>query len=431
VKTLQFVHTRFLVGVIAGLGSLTLAFEAIGAESPGPDFSSLPRDSRTSSSSRDVIIRLPDGQNVRVGGKAGALIAEGYSALQGRATSSSMVPISQWAIGIHRDRPYNKAISSFTAALQANPDRNIAFFIYSLRAGAYLGTGQLEKALVDSSASIQLNPKYAPAYYYRGIVYSRTDKRDKAISDYTAAIELNPGYTDAYLNRGVEYSNERKYKLALRDATMAIGLNPKYADAYHNRGIYYSEIGEFDKAIADFSQAIRFNPRSMTFHGRAVAYKDAEKFEKAITDYDRVIRITPKDTNDYAVRGSADLKKGNYKAALSDFEKAVQLSPNNASALSGLAWFRATCPDASLRNGKEAIRMSMRACELMGWKEPGAISTLAAAYAEAGDFNQAVKYQLQASNMASEYGPVLKEERERLALYREHKPWRSKPLSAR
>ena len=285
--------------------------------------------------------------------------------------------------------------------------------------------------LVDSSASIQLNPKYASAYYYRGIAYSRTGNTDKAISDYTAAIQLDSRYTGAYLNRGVEYSNKRNYKLALRDATRAIGLNPKYADAYHNSGIYYSEIGEFDKAIADFSQAIRFNPRSMTFHGRAVAYKDAEKFEKAIADYDRVIRITPKDTNDYAIRGSACLEKGNYKAALSDFEKAVQLSPNNASALSGLGWFSATCPDPSMRNGKEAIRMSMRACELMGWKEPGAIFNLAAAYAEAGDFNEAVKCQLQASNMASEYGPILKEERERLALYQDHKPWRSKPLSAR
>ena len=424
-------HTWFLVGVIARLSSFTLAFEAIGAESPGPDFPTSSRDARTSSSSREITIRLPDGQNVRVGGKVGALIAEGYSSLQGRATSSFMVPISQSAIGIHKVKPYDKAISCFTAALQANRDRNIAFFIYSLRAGAYLGQGQLDKVFVDSSASIQLNAKYAPAYYYRGIAYSRTGNTDKAISDYTAAIQLDPRYIGAYLNRGVEHSNKRNYKLALRDATMAIGLNPKYADAYHNRGIYYSEIGEFDKAIADFSQAIRFNPRSMTFHGRAVAYKDAEKFEKAIADYDRVIRITPKDTNDYAVRGSAYLKKGNYKAAVSDFEKAVQLSPSNASALSGLAWFRATCPDASLRNGKEAIRMSMRACELMGWKEPGAISTLAAAYAEAGDFNQAVKYQLQASNMASEYGPVLKEERERLTLYRDHKPWRSKPLSAR
>jgi hypothetical protein len=63
-------HTRFIIGVIAGVGSLTLAFEAIGAESPGPDFSTLSRDSRTSSS-REVTIRLPDGSSVRVGGKGG------------------------------------------------------------------------------------------------------------------------------------------------------------------------------------------------------------------------------------------------------------------------------------------------------------------------------------------------------------------------
>ena len=379
-------HARFTIGVIAGFSWFTLAFEARGAESPGPDFPTSSPGSRTALSSREITVRLPDGQNVRIGGKTGELIAEGYSSLRGRATSSSMVPISQWAIGIHRNKPYDKAISSFTAALQANPDRNIAFFIYSLRAGAYLGTGQLEKALVDSGASIQLNPKYAPAYYYRGIVYSRTAKRDKAISDYTAAIELNSGYTDAYLNRGVEYSNERKYKLALRDATMAIRLNPKYADAYHNRGNYYAEIGEFDKAIADYSEAIRLHPRAMTFHGRAEAYEDAEKFDKAIADYNRVIRITPKDSYDYAVRASAYSSKGNYKQAASDLEKAVQLSPDNASAVGSLAWLKATCPEASLRNGKEAIRMSMRACELMKWKEPAAIFTLAAAYAETGDF---------------------------------------------
>jgi tetratricopeptide (TPR) repeat protein len=150
-----------------------------------------------------------------------------------------------------------------------------------------------------------------------------------------------------------------------------------------------------------------------------------------VADYDRVIRIIPKDADDYAVRGRAYFKKGNYKEAASAFEKALQLSPNNDSALGRLALFRATCPDASLRNGKEAIRMSMRACELTGWKEPAAIFTLAAAYAEIGDFNQAVKYQTQGIEMSSAYGPVLKEERERLALYRDHKPWREKPLGAR
>jgi regulator of sirC expression with transglutaminase-like and TPR domain len=297
--------SKLIVGVIASSGLFTLAFEAVGVEAPGPSsLTSLP-DSRTALSPRGIIVPLPNGQNVRIGGKTGEFIAAGCSALQGRATSSSMVPISQAAIGIHRVKPYGKAISSFTAALQANQDRNIAFFIYSLRAAAYLGTGQLDRALADSSESIQLNPKYAPAYYYRGIVYTRTANIDRAINDYTAAIQLNRKYVDAYLNRGVEYANKRNYKLALRDAAMVIQLNPKSADAYHNRGADYAEIGDLNKAIADFSEAVRLRPLANTLYARGSAYEDLEKFDKALADYDRVIRITPKDANDYAIRGSA------------------------------------------------------------------------------------------------------------------------------
>jgi tetratricopeptide (TPR) repeat protein len=357
-------HTRFFVGVIAGLSWFTLAFEAIGVEAPRPG--------------AEGTLRFGDGSSVRVAGKLAALITEGLSAA--------------------RSKQYNRAISSFTAALQTNPDKAVAFGIYFNRASAYSNQAEF----------------------------------DKAIADYTTAIQLNPKSVSAYLNRSVCYANKREYKLALRDATMAIQLDPKHANAYHDRGAYYAETGDFDKAIADFSEAIRFNPNSAsTFNNRAQAYENIEKFDKATADYDRVIRIAPKDADDYSARGSAYFKKGKYKEAASAFEKALRLFPNSDSALGRFAWFRATSPDASLRNGKEAIRMSMRACELMGWKEPRAISTLAAAYAEAGDFNQAVKYQLQASNMASEYGPVLKEERERLTLYRDHKLWRSKPLSAR
>lgn len=74
--------------------------------------------------------------------------------------------------------------------------------------------------------------------------------------------------------------------------------------------------------------------------------------------------------------------------------------------------------------------MAIRACELTKWKEPSEIDTLAAAYAESGDFDEAVKYQTQAINMKSDYGPVDKKTRKRLAPYRDHKPARSEPLVA-
>jgi tetratricopeptide (TPR) repeat protein len=370
--SLHFMHTRFIIGVIAGLGSFALAFEAIGVESP------LPNLPTSSSSSREITVRLPDGQNVRVGGKLAVFIQEGYSAF--------------------RSKRYDKAISLFTAALQTNPDKNIASYIYFDRAMAYSEKGQLDKALSDWTAAIQLNPKNGAAYY----------------------------------NRGNVYSWRRQYNLAIRDATTAIQLRPKFPNAYHNRGAFHADIGEYDKAIADLSEAIRLDPRSATtLHGRAAVYEDIDQFDKAMADYDRVLRIAPKDADDYAVRGVAYFRKGSYKEAASAFEKALHLFPNNDSVLGRFAWFRATCPDASLRNGKEAIRMSMRAYELSKWKEPGLIEELAAAYAETGDFDEAVKHQTQAIKMKSAYGPVDKKWRERLALYRAHKPARSEPLVAR
>jgi tetratricopeptide (TPR) repeat protein len=376
-SAVQFVHARFIIGIVVGVSWFTLTFEAIGAESRGPDFSTLSRDSRTGSPPREVTIRLPDGQNVRVGGKAGALIAGGSSAL--------------------RSKQYDKAISLLTAALHTNPEKNIASYIYFDRAMAYSEKGQLDKALSDWTAAIQLNPKNAAAYY----------------------------------NRGNVYSWRRQYSPAIRDATTAIQLRPKFPNAYHNRGAFHANVGEFDKAIADYSEAIRFNPRSAsTFANRALAYRNIEKSDKAMADYDQVIEITPKDAEDYTARGSAYFATGHYKACVSSFEKALQLSPNNDAALGGLAWVRATCPDASLRNGKEAIRMSTRACELSKWSEQDHLQTLAAAYGESGDFDKAVKYQAQAINMKGAYGPLLEEARERLAFYRDHKPWRAKPLVA-
>jgi tetratricopeptide (TPR) repeat protein len=405
-------HSRFILGVILSLGLFALAFEAIGAESPGPGAEGQSiGDRRSTSRSNEVIVRLPDGQNVRAAGELAALIQKGYSALQ--------------------SKQYDRSISLLTAALQTNPDKNIALFIHFYRASAYSDKGQPDRALSDWTAAIQLNSKYAPAWYNRGRDYGVVGDTDKAISDYTEAIRLNPTYLVAYVNRANQYSEKRQYTLAFRDATTAIQLDPKHANAYHNRGAFHADIGEFEKAIADYSKAIQFDPRSATtFYARGSAYEDLEKFDKAIADYDRVIRIGPKDSDDYAVRARAYFTKGNYKEAVSSYEKAIQLSPNNDNALRGLAWLRATCPEASLRNGKEAIRMSIKACELSKWKEPGPFFTLAAAYAEAGDFDKAVKYQVQAIQRKSAYTPVGKGSRERLALYRDHKAYRSKPLVA-
>jgi hypothetical protein len=92
-------------------------------------------------------------------------------------------------------------------------------------------------------------------------------------------------------------------------------------------------------------------------------------------------------------------------------------------ALNSLAWLRATCPEPGMRDGKEAVQLAVKACDLSEWKNWGTIDTLAAAYAEIGDFDQATNYQqcvLQMVNPPTDQRKL----QQRLALYREHKPYR-------
>jgi tetratricopeptide (TPR) repeat protein len=177
--------------------------------------------------------------------------------------------------------------------------------------------------------------------------------------------------------------------------------------------------------MADYDEAIRRAPKELNnYCGRASAFEDIGELDKASADYDQVTRLDPRDASSYVFRGKAHFAKGNYRAAAFDFEKAAQLSPRDFDALDSLAWFQATCPEDSLRNGNEALKKSRQACELSGWQCSDVVDTLAAAYGEIGDFDNAIKYETQAINMKGVYALRRKKMQERLDLYRQHKPYR-------
>jgi tetratricopeptide (TPR) repeat protein len=320
---------------------------------------------------------------------------------------------------------YDAAIRNLTAALNMKPERNTAAAIYSWRADAYIHKAEFNKAMADANESIRLNMRYFAGYLERGIVYRRTGSLDKAISDYDTTIRLNSNFARAYYDRAIAYALKGDYEQSVRDSTESIGLNPNDPDFYNNRGVSYQAIGNLDKAIADYNKAIHLAPKELNnYCGRASAFEDIGQLDKASADYDQVTRLNPRDAHGYRFRGYAHFAKGNYKAAALDFQRATRFSRSDYDALLSLAWFQATCPEDSLRNGKEALEKSLRACELSRWQSSGAVDTLAAAYAETGDFDRAVKYEIQAINMKGVYAIRRKKMQERLELYRQHKPYR-------
>jgi Zn-dependent protease len=92
-------------------------------------------------------------------------------------------------------------------------------------------------------------------------------------------------------------------------------------------------------------------------------------------------------------RGLTESRRGNWQRAIDDYREALRLQPQQANAHNNLAWLLATCPVDALRNGQEAVEHATWACKATGWSNPSCLGTLAAACAEIGDFDQAVRLQ--------------------------------------
>ena len=117
---------------------------------------------------------------------------------------------------------------------------------------------------------------------------------------------------------------------------------------------------------------------------------------------------------------------GKIREAMGQYASALLIQPDFPEALDGLAWILATASNAEFRNAPEAVRMAERACELTGRKDSAKLKTLAAAYAESGNFSQAISTAQAAKELASNAGRAkLAEECERMVEgFRAGKAWR-------
>jgi predicted aspartyl protease len=180
--------------------------------------------------------------------------------------------------------------------------------------------------------------------------------------------------------------------------------------------------GDPDRAIADYDAAIRADPRyAVAYANRGLAKRDKGDDVGGIADLSRAIEINPKFAPAYVARGSAKLRAGNAEAAIVDYAQAIEINPKLATAYNSLAWALATAAQPAFRDGRRAVEMALKACELSEWKNPTYLDTLAASYARAGNFSDAVKWQHKA--LENPRPGDVEAFAQRLRLYDEGKPW--------
>ncbi len=266
-------------------------------------------------------------------------------------------------------------------------------------------------------------------------------------------LKIDAPATESYrlTDLATELEEKGREEDAIAALKEAVALNPEDASTQNNLGVALAKTGRLGEGIPHFDRALALNPDSAEIHNSfgaalaSLALKPGSteqnntlglsmtgqgKAEEAITHFKKAIAIAPEFVNAHENLGNAYyFLQGKALDALAQWRQVLLLEPNRVPVLTRMAWVLATSPEASVRNGTEAVKLAERAAQLSGRREPSILDALGAAYAEAGRYPEAVQTALRALDLSRQQknSGLAAAISSRIALYEARTPAREKP----
>jgi tetratricopeptide (TPR) repeat protein len=323
-----------------------------------------------------------------------------------------------------------EAMADLDASAKADPENSE---IQEVRGLALFMLKRNSDAIDAFSEEIKLSPDAAMPYLHRARVYAADKKNKEALDDIAQALKIEPDSPQhvgqALLLRAQVHQQAGDAKAARADLDEALKGTPDWAPALELRAILSAGDNDYGQAIEDFKQLLKVAPKNPELLGQlGILYEANKQPRKAIASYTDVLAIDSE--NFMALRGRADayLNIGDHADAVTDYEAALKIKPEDSGVLNNLAWVLATSPDDKVRNGKRSIELGTQAAKLGDYKEAHVLSTLAAGYAETGDFDTARQWSKKAVDLGSDDADVNAQLKKELASYESKKPWREKQV---
>jgi tetratricopeptide (TPR) repeat protein len=241
------------------------------------------------------------------------------------------------------------------------------------------------------------------------------------------AILSEPTLVEAYYDLGTLLLEQNRREEAIKCYRLALSIQPDFALANGNLAKILAEEGKLAEAIRHYETAVRASPETAELHyNLAVAYRSVGQLNEAIGQLRTAIDLKPGLADGYLELGRTLAVNHQYGEAIQTFRRGLEVEPRHMVMGNEMAWLMATVPDANLRNAPQAIQIGERLAELTNRKEPKPLDTLAAAYAEAGRFDEAVRTAKEALTLATaQNSTTLAAEIEaQLKSYQQGKPYR-------
>ena len=317
-----------------------------------------------------------------------------------------------------------EAIAAFRKLLDLQPNAPQAHINLG---NALSQNGELLAATAQYRIAQELDPSSPEVHNNLGNALSQQGQLVEAIAQYRQAVEIQPGFAAAYNGLGSALMRQGADAEGIAQFRKALEFQPDFAPARQNLRLALFRKGDFDGAMACLEKAAGATPEpAEQWHNLGKTFLREGHWLEAIACYRQTVANSPRLAEAWAELGTACINLGQIKEAEESWQKALDLNPAQPQVQNNLAWVMATASDASLRNGARAVALAAQANQLTGGGNAITLTTLAAAYAEAGKFDDAVATARKALNQAlaqkdNKLAEALKQE---IKLYEAGRPMR-------
>ncbi len=290
-----------------------------------------------------------------------------------------------------------------------------------------LKRNRLDEAGAVLARAVEVAPQNAEAQGYYGDYLYAAGRLDEAVACYQRAAELNPTWPSPHTSLGFVLARLGRPAEACAHLETSLRLKPDQTDAQLQLGLLLSQQGQYASAVEQFEGILKREPaHTAALLNLGTALATLERYEAAAARYREVLRHEPGSAPAAQGLAFALQKSGRVAEAIAVLKEALRHGPDEERLLRGLAWLLATSSDPELRDGRQAVELAERAMQRTQQPGIGLLNALAAALAEAGQFERAVTVCQQALEKARSAGQQeLAEQLEaRLRLYQQGQPYR-------
>jgi tetratricopeptide (TPR) repeat protein len=207
---------------------------------------------------------------------------------------------------------------------------------------------------------------------------------------------IEDGDVSGYFLLGLAHDQLGEFIRSEEDFNACIWYYPQSVEAVESRGFARLKLGQAKRAERDSSVSIRMSPSAGGYGNRANARLVLGDGAGALADCDEALKLDPENLVVLINRGSAERMLGHFDKAVADYERAAAIDDSSFAVNRNFAFLRAACPDPAFRDGGKAMEMAKKACEATSYRDSWSLSSLAAACAETGDWDAAVKWENEA-----------------------------------